>query len=55
LTAAEDEVDVKSKAFADLEVVPTLSNDDVMKLERHEQVMLDEQSSLNADTWIDIV
>ena len=35
LQAVESEVDVKSKALADLEVVPSLSPDDVMELERH--------------------
>ena len=36
LQGAMSEVDVKSKALADLEVVPTLSPDDEMELERHE-------------------
>ena len=35
---------MKSKALADLEVVPTLSPDNVMELERYEQAMLDIQS-----------
>jgi len=45
---------VRSKALANLEMVPTLSSDDVKELERHEQVMLALQSSLNPDTWMDI-
>ena len=53
LHAAESEVDVKSKTLSDLEVVPTLSPDDVMELERHEQAMLDIQSSLNLEMWMD--
>ena len=44
---------MKSKALANLEVVPTLSPDDVMELERHEEVLLDMQSSLNPDMWMD--
>jgi len=32
---------MKSKALADLEAVPTVSADDVLELERHEQAMLD--------------
>ena len=55
LQAAGSEVDVKSKALANLEAVPTLSPDDVMELERHEQAMLDIPSSLNLDIWILIV
>ena len=35
LPAAESEVVVKSKALTDLEVVPTLSPNDVMEVERH--------------------
>ena len=53
LPVAESEVDVKSKALADLEVVPTLSPDYVMELERYAHIMLDMQSSLNADMWMD--
>ena len=44
---------MKSKTLADLEAMPTLSLDDVMELERHEQAMSDIQSSLNPDMWID--
>ena len=44
---------MKSKALTDLKAVPTLSPDDVMELERHEQAMLDIQSSLNPDMWMD--
>jgi len=43
-------VDVRSKSLADLKMVPTLSPDDAKVLERHEQVMLALQSSLNPDT-----
>ena len=49
LQAALSEVDVKPKALANLEAVLTLSPDDVMKLERHEQAVLDIHSSLNPD------
>ena len=35
LRAIKSEVDVKSKALADLEAMPTLSPHDVMKLGRH--------------------
>jgi len=45
---------MKSKALANLEAVPTLSPDGVMELERHEQVMLEMQSSLNPDTWMNV-
>jgi len=55
LTVTEDDVDVESKALADLEAMPTLLPDDVIELERHEQVMLDMQSSLNPDDWMDIM
>lgn len=51
--AAEQPVDVRSKVLADLEMVPTLSPSDAKELERHEQVMLALQSSLNPDTWMD--
>jgi len=40
LPAADSEVDMKSKALTDLKAVPTLSLDDVLELERHNQVML---------------
>jgi len=36
LTAAEEEVNVKSKALTDLEVVPTLLPNDMIELEMHE-------------------
>ena len=41
LTIAEDDVDVKSKALANLEVVPTLSLDDMTDFKRHKHVILD--------------
>ena len=44
---------MKSKALAHLEAVPSFSLDDVMELERHEQVMLDLRSSLNPNIWMD--
>jgi len=44
---------VKTKALAELEALPTLSPDDVRELERHQQAMLDIQSSLNPDVWMD--
>ena len=44
---------MKSKAIADLEAMPSLSPDDVMELQRDEQVMLDIRSSLNPDMWMD--
>jgi len=47
LQAAESEVDVKSKTLANINIVPTLSLDDVIELERHEQAMVDIQSLLN--------
>jgi len=53
LPVVESEVDVKSKALADLEVVPNWSPDDVMELERHKQVMLAMPTSLNHDLWTD--
>ena len=43
---------MKSKPLAGLEAVPTLSPDDVMELEKHKQAMLDIQSSLNPDIWM---
>ena len=51
----ESQVEVKSKALADLEATPTSCPDDVMELERHEHVMLDMQSSFNPDMWMDSV
>ena len=54
LEATEQEVNVKSKALVDLEMVPTLSSEDAKELERHEQNMLALQSSLNPDTWMDM-
>ena len=53
LEAAEEEANVRSKALADLEMVPTLSSDDAKELERHEQIMLALQSSLDPNTWMD--
>ena len=53
MEAAEQEVNVGSKTVADLKMVPTLSSDDAKELERHEQIMLALQSSLNLDTWMD--
>ena len=53
LEAAEEEANVRSKALADLEMVPTLSSDDAKELERHEQIMLALQSSLDPSTWMD--
>ena len=47
LQAAESEVDVKSKTLANINIVPTLSLDDVIELERHERAMVDIQSLLN--------
>jgi len=44
---------VRTKALVNLEAMPTLSHDDVMELERNEQAMLDIQSSLNPDMWMD--
>ena len=52
LQAVESEADVKSQTLADLEAVPSLSPNDVLDLERHEQAMLDIQSSLNPDMWM---
>ena len=49
----KDEVDVKSKALSNLEVVPTLSRVGLMELNKHEQVMLEMQSSLIPNTWMD--
>ena len=51
--ATKSEVNVKSKTLADLQPMPTLSPDDVIELERHKQAMLDIQSSLNPDMWMD--
>jgi len=51
--ATEQAVGVRSKALADLEMVPTLSPNDAKELERHVQVMLTLQSSLNPDIWMD--
>jgi len=53
LQAANSEVEVKSKALIDFAIVPTLSPDDVMEMERREQAMLDIQSSLSLDMWMD--
>ena len=44
---------MRSKALADLEMVPTLSFDDATELERHEQIMLALQSSLDPSAWMD--
>ena len=38
---------MKSKALANFEAMPTLSSDGVMDFKRHEQVMLEMQSSLS--------
>ena len=46
---------MKSMALADLKALATLSPDDVLELERHEQAMLDMQSSLNPNMWMDSV
>jgi len=41
LQAVVSDVDVKSKTIADLKALPTLSPNEVMELERHEQAMPD--------------
>ena len=46
------QADEKSKAYADIEVVPTLSLNDMKELKRYEQIMLEMQSSLRPDTWM---
>lgn len=51
--AAEKEVDEKSNVFVDLDVVPTLSPNDVKELERNEQVVPEMESVLNPDAWMD--
>ena len=53
LEAAEEEANVRSKALADLEMVPALSSEDAKELERHEQIMLALQSSLDPNNWMD--
>ena len=50
LTAAVKEINEKYKVLIDLEVVPTLSLDNMKELGGHEQVMLSIQSSLNLNT-----
>jgi len=51
--ATNDDVDVKSKALTNLEAVTSLSSDD-MELKKHEQVILEMQSSPRPDTWMGI-
>ena len=53
IEAAKKEFDGKSKVLANFEMVPTLLLDDAKELERHEQIMLVTQSSLNLDAWMD--
>jgi len=49
VVATKKEVDENSKVLTDLEVVPTLSPKELEELERHEQVILEMQSSLKLD------
>jgi len=53
LEATEQEVNVRCKALADLQIAPTLSSDDAKVLGRHEQIMLALQSLLNPNTLMD--
>ena len=53
LMTTQREVDKNSKVLVNLKALPTLSRDDVKELKRHEEAMLDMQSSLNLDTWMD--
>ena len=46
---------MKYTVLVDLEAVPTLSFDDVRELDMHEWVMVKMRSSLNPDTWMDII
>ena len=50
LKTTKKEIDEKSKVVVDLKAMPTLSTNDVKELERHEQVMLEMQASVNPDT-----
>ena len=45
--ATEKEVEKKSNVLANLEVVLTLTPDDMKELKTHEQLMLEMQSLLN--------
>ena len=51
--ATEQAINVRPKALVDLEMVPTILPDDAKELERHKQVMIALQASLNPDTWMD--
>ena len=53
LAAIEKKIDEKSKVLIDLEVVLILSSKDMKELERHEQIMVEMQSSLNPNAWMD--
>jgi len=44
---------VKSKALANIQATATLLPDGMMNLRRDEQVMLEMQSSLSLNTWMD--
>ena len=45
----------KEQALANLEVVPTLSPEEVEKLKEHERDILELQFSLNPHNWMSIV
>ena len=53
LTGAKKEFDEMCKVLADLEVLPTLSLDDMKEFERPEQTILAMQFSLDPDSWMD--
>jgi len=49
LSTAKKQINEKFRVLPNIKVVPTLSLDEVPKLERHQQIILNMQSSLNFD------
>ena len=55
MATMQEQVTEKEQALANLEVVPTLSPEEVEKLKEHERDVLELQLPLNPDNWMSIV
>ena len=55
MAAIEKEVIEKEQALANLEVVPTLSPEEIEKLKKHERDVLELKLSLNLDNRMSII
>ena len=55
MATMKEQVTEKDQALTNLEVVPTLSPEEVEKLKEHERDVLKLQLSLDPDNWMSIV